>query len=48
MKLNMKIGTNDIEGVLRYFDIVNQKEIEIQDFVRNLLGKYKALESIQK
>ncbi len=44
MKLNLKLSTTDIETMLRYFDIVNQKEIEIQEFVKGLLNKYKSLE----
>jgi len=44
MKLNLNISTNDIELMLKNFDITNQKDIDIQDFVKNLLSKYRSIE----
>jgi hypothetical protein len=44
MKLNISVSTKDIEIMLKYFDISNSKEILIQDFVKNLLMKYKSIE----
>jgi len=48
MKLNLNMSTTDIEGVLKYFDIVNQREVDVQEFVKNFLEKYKTIEQKEK
>ncbi len=44
LKINLDLSVNDVESMLKYFNIHEQKYVNIQDFVRNFSEQYYQLE----